>query len=81
MAPSFLQIAIVVVLILILFGRGKISGLMSEMAQGIKSFKKGIAEDGNKVEGAVGETIEAEAAADSHAAGEAVAGKDNASQG
>ena len=68
-------------LIFVLFGRGKISGLMSEMAQGIKSFKKGMADEGKKVEGAAGETIEAEVAADSHAAGEVVAGKDKVSQG
>lgn len=29
----------------LLFGRGKISGLMGDVAQGIKSFKKGMAED------------------------------------
>ena len=31
----------------LLFGRGKISGLMGDVAQGIKSFRKGMAEDGN----------------------------------
>jgi sec-independent protein translocase protein TatA len=30
---------------LLLFGRGKISELMGDVAQGIKSFKKGMAED------------------------------------
>ena len=43
---EFWQIIIVVVLILVLFGglgkRGKISGMMSELAQGIKGFKKGM---------------------------------------
>lgn len=39
------QILIIVVLLVLLFGRGKISGLMGDVAQGIKSFKKGIAED------------------------------------
>lgn len=29
----------------LLFGRGKISGLMGDVAQGIKSFRKGMAED------------------------------------
>ncbi|RMF08054.1 MAG: twin-arginine translocase TatA/TatE family subunit, partial [Alphaproteobacteria bacterium] len=29
----------------LLFGRGKISDLMGDVAKGIKSFKKGIAED------------------------------------
>jgi len=39
------QILIIVVLLILLFGRGKISGLMGDVAQGIKSFKKGIADD------------------------------------
>jgi len=45
MFPSFWQIAIVVVLIVLLFGRGKISGLMGDVAKGIKSFKKGMSTD------------------------------------
>jgi sec-independent protein translocase protein TatA len=36
---------IVIGLILVLFGRGKVSELMGDVAKGIKSFKKGIAED------------------------------------
>ena len=36
---------IVLVLILVLFGRGKISELMGDVAKGIKSFKRGMAED------------------------------------
>ena len=32
-------------LLVLLFGRGKISELMGDMAKGIKSFKKGMAED------------------------------------
>ena len=42
---GFGQIAIVVVLIVLLFGRGKISSLMGDVAKGIKSFKKGMASD------------------------------------
>lgn len=45
MAPSWFQILIVIVLLVLLFGRGKISDLMGDVAKGIKSFKKGIAED------------------------------------
>lgn len=37
--------AIVLVLIIILFGRGRISALMGDLAGGIKSFRKNIAED------------------------------------
>ena len=42
MSPSLWQIAVVVVLIVLLFGRGKISSLMGDVAKGIKSFKKGM---------------------------------------
>ena len=43
MSIGFWQIAIVAVLIVLLFGRGKISSLMGDVAKGIKSFKKGMA--------------------------------------
>ena len=44
------QLVIIVVIVVLLFGRGKISGLMSDVAQGIKSFKKGIADDDEPTE-------------------------------
>ena len=44
MFPGWLQIALVVLLIVLLFGRGKISGLMGDIAQGITSFRKGLKE-------------------------------------
>ncbi len=47
MGISFWQIAIVVVLVVLLFGRGKISSLMGDVAKGIKSFKKGMSSDSN----------------------------------
>jgi len=46
MSIGFWQIAIVVVLVVLLFGRGKISSLMGDVAKGIKSFKKGMSSDG-----------------------------------
>jgi sec-independent protein translocase protein TatA len=36
---------IVLVVVLLVFGRGKIPELMGDMAKGIKSFKKGMADD------------------------------------
>ncbi|RMF40646.1 MAG: twin-arginine translocase TatA/TatE family subunit [Alphaproteobacteria bacterium] len=45
MSPSIWQILIVVILAVLLFGRGKISALMGDVAKGIKSFKRGMAED------------------------------------
>ena len=47
MSIGFWQIAIVVILVVLLFGRGKISSLMGDVAKGIKSFKKGMATDVN----------------------------------
>ena len=36
---------VVIAVVLLLFGRGKISDLMGDVAQGIKAFKKGMSED------------------------------------
>lgn len=45
--PGLLLIAVVV---LVLFGRGKISGLMGEVGKGITSFKKGVAEGTKEID-------------------------------
>ena len=45
MSIGIWQIAIVAILVVLLFGRGKISSLMGDVAKGIKSFKKGMATD------------------------------------
>ncbi|HEY7763561.1 MAG TPA: twin-arginine translocase TatA/TatE family subunit [Aestuariivirgaceae bacterium] len=37
--------AIVILIVVLLFGRGKISDLMGDVAKGIKSFKRGLSED------------------------------------
>jgi sec-independent protein translocase protein TatA len=41
---------VVIGVVLLLFGRGKISDLMGDVAQGIKAFKKGMADDDKPVE-------------------------------
>ena len=41
---------VVIAVVLLLFGRGKISDLMGDVAQGIKAFKKGMQEDEKAVE-------------------------------
>ena len=56
--PGILLIAVVV---LVLFGRGKISGLMGEVGKGITSFKKGISE-GTKELDAEAKNVETETA-------------------
>lgn len=45
MSLGFWQIVIIAVIVVLLFGRGKISELMGDVAKGINSFKKGLAED------------------------------------
>ena len=45
MSIGIWQLAIVVIVVVLLFGRGKISSLMGDVAKGIKSFKKGMATD------------------------------------
>jgi len=50
MSIGIWQIVIVAVIVVLLFGRGKISELMGDVAKGIKSFKKGLAEDDSAAE-------------------------------
>ena len=45
--PGLLLIAVVV---LVLFGRGKISSLMGEVGKGITAFKKGVKESSSEIE-------------------------------
>ena len=40
-------IIIIAILVVILFGKGKISSIMGDLAKGIKSFKKGLSDDGS----------------------------------
>jgi len=59
MAMGPWQLIIIAVLVLVLFGRGKISNLMGDVGQGISAFKKGLsaepaplkAEQTSKLEG------------------------------
>ena len=48
MTPSIWQLLIVLVIVLLLFGRGKIPLLMGDIAKGIKSFRKGINDEEKK---------------------------------
>ena len=42
------QLLLVLVIVLLLFGRGRIPGIMSDLASGIKSFKQGIKDEEEK---------------------------------
>ncbi|GAA4643193.1 twin-arginine translocase TatA/TatE family subunit [Pontixanthobacter gangjinensis] len=54
------QLAIIALLILVLFGRGKISEMMGDFGKGIKSFKKGMTEE-EKADAEPSQQIEAPA--------------------
>jgi sec-independent protein translocase protein TatA len=45
MGLSATHLLLLLVVVVLLFGRNKISDLMGDVAKGIKSFKKGLAED------------------------------------
>lgn len=45
MGLGWQHILLIALAVLLLFGKGKISDLMGDVAKGIKSFKKGMADD------------------------------------
>lgn len=45
MSIGIWQILIIVAIILLLFGRNKISELMGDLGRGVSNFKKGLSED------------------------------------
>lgn len=45
MGLSVQHLLLLLVVVLVLFGRGKISELMGDVGKGIRSFRKGLAED------------------------------------
>jgi len=49
---------IVGIIVMLLFGRGKVSELMGDVAKGIKSFKKGLADDEDTVTPAASTPVE-----------------------
>ncbi|MBN9242800.1 MAG: twin-arginine translocase TatA/TatE family subunit [Mesorhizobium sp.] len=64
---------IVLVIVLLVFGRGKIPELMGDMAKGIKSFKKGMADDDDDDAAEKARTVE-------HRADETVSAREKASK-
>ncbi len=63
MNPGPWGILIIVVAVLLLFGRGKIAGMMGEVANGIKAFQKGMKgedEEVQKLDKTIDATIDAE---------------------
>ena len=61
MGISWVQILVVAVLLILLFGRGRISSLMGDVARGITSFRQGLREGTDNIaENDAGQTIEGE---------------------
>ncbi len=57
---------LVILVVVLLFGRGKISDLMGDVAKGIKSFKKGLSEDEATTAATDMKSLGTEAAASAH---------------
>jgi len=48
MSLGIWQILLIVLLVLLLFGAGKLPAVMGDLAKGVKNFKKGLDDDGDK---------------------------------
>lgn len=62
MNPGPWGILIIVVAVLLMFGRGKIAGMMGEVANGIKAFQKGLKDEDKPMSQIDAEAAEAEPA-------------------
>ncbi len=76
MGLSFSHLLIVAIIVILLFGRGKISELMGDVAKGIKSFKKGMADDEEEAKAEQQKTIEHQARVDASPAVQAEVAKE-----
>lgn len=45
-----LQLLLIAIVVLVLFGRGKVASLMGEVGKGITAFKKGVSEGSAEIE-------------------------------
>ena len=55
-APGPMQLLLIAIVLLVLFGRGKIAGMMGEVGKGITAFKKGVKEGSEEIEKSAAET-------------------------
>lgn len=58
MAPGPLQIILVLLVIVLLFGASRVPGIAENLAKGIKSFKKGLKDDDDEPKSLSNETKE-----------------------
>ncbi|WP_026155325.1 twin-arginine translocase TatA/TatE family subunit [Paracoccus sp. N5] len=60
-APSPMALLLIAIVVLVLFGRGKVSSLMGEVGKGITAFKKGVKDGAEEIDAAAkGEVKEVE---------------------
>ncbi|MDQ7776763.1 twin-arginine translocase TatA/TatE family subunit [Paracoccus aminovorans] len=60
-APSPMALLLIAIVVLVLFGRGKVSSLMGEVGKGITAFKKGVKDGADEIDTAAkGEVKEVE---------------------
>lgn len=45
MTPGPLQIALIIVLVLLIFGAGRVPSIMENLAKGVKGFKRGLSDE------------------------------------
>lgn len=57
MAPSIWQILIIILIVLLLFGAGRLPRIMEDMAKGIKSFKKGMKDEDEGGDSSAGKSL------------------------
>ncbi|MGH1376271.1 MAG: twin-arginine translocase TatA/TatE family subunit [Alphaproteobacteria bacterium] len=50
MAPGAIQIIVVILLVMLLFGAGRIPNIMENLAKGITSFKKGLKDEDKAID-------------------------------
>ena len=55
-APGPMQLLLIALVLLVLFGRGKIANLMGEVGKGITAFKKGVKDGNEEIEKAAADT-------------------------
>lgn len=55
-APGSMQLLLIAIVLLVLFGRGKIANMMGEVGKGITAFKKGVKDGGEEIEKANADT-------------------------
>jgi sec-independent protein translocase protein TatA len=55
-APGPMQLLLIALVLLVLFGRGKIANMMGEVGKGITAFKKGVKDGNDEIEKAAADT-------------------------